>query len=73
MEAGIVGDTQFSFEVWGDPVSDALALADRAEHGSVLVGADIAEAVSERYPFERVADVDVDGNSIPAFLWIEDH
>lgn len=71
-EAGIVGDTQFSFEVWGDPVSDALALSDRAAHGSVLVAADIAEAVGERYPFERVADVDVDGNLIAAFRLVED-
>lgn len=71
-EAGIVGRTQFSFEVWGDPVSDSLALSDRASHGAVLVAADIAEAVGERYAFEQIADVDVDGKSITAFRWVED-
>ncbi len=70
VEAGIVGQRQISFEVWGDPVSDATALAENAPLGTVLVAADIAEALSERYRFEAADPVDADGDQIAAFRWI---
>lgn len=69
VEAGIVGQSQISFEVWGDPVSDASALAEAAPPGSVLVAKDIADALRERFPFEAFDTVNSDGQPIEAWRW----
>ncbi len=71
VEAGIVGTSQISFEVWGDPVSDAEGLADAAQPGSVLVDRGIAESLGERFPFVPADPVSVDGQMIDAFVWDE--
>ncbi len=54
VEAGIVGQSQISFEVWGDPVSDASALAEAAPPGSVLVAKDINDALERTIPVRPV-------------------
>lgn len=71
VEAGIIGRRQISFEVWGQPVALAGALADAAAPGSVLVDKDIAAALSERYRFLPARPVVIDGWTIDAWRWIE--
>ncbi len=72
VEAGIVGSTQISFEVWGDPVSDAAGLADAAAPGTLLVEKGIATSLAERFSFVPAESLNVDGHFIEAWLWAED-
>lgn len=71
VEAGLIGRRQISFEVWGQPVALAGALADAAAPGSVLVDKDIAAALSERYRFVPARPVVIDGRTIDAWRWVE--
>ncbi|NNF52949.1 MAG: HAMP domain-containing protein [Acidimicrobiales bacterium] len=72
VEAGIVGSTQISFEIWGDPVSDAAGLADAAAPGTLLVEKGLADSLAERFSFVPAESLNVDGHFIEAWLWTEE-
>lgn len=43
--SGVIGEQQFSFSVWGEPVSAAFSLASLAQPGEVLVDAEVHNAL----------------------------
>jgi class 3 adenylate cyclase len=56
------------FDVWGEPRRQAMALADKAEPGQILVDATVAEAGAEDWIGEAVGVID-DRTGSPMDAW----
>ena len=52
---GLVGTSQVSFGIWGDPPATAAILEGLAAPGTVLVDAAVAEALGSQWDIQRVA------------------
>lgn len=48
--AGVIGDTQFQFDVWGSPVNFAARLQSAAAAGKVVLSADAWNSLDEKPP-----------------------
>jgi HAMP domain-containing protein/class 3 adenylate cyclase len=65
---GVVGTERMYFDVWGEPRRQAMALADKAEPGQILVDATVAEASAEDWIGEAVGVID-DRTGSPMEAW----
>jgi HAMP domain-containing protein len=65
---GVVGADRMYFDVWGEPRRQAMALADKAEPGQILVDATVAEAGAEDWIGEAVGVID-DRTGSPMEAW----
>lgn len=45
--SGVIGEQQFAFSVWGEPVSTAFSLSSLAQPGEILVDADVHAALGD--------------------------
>lgn len=59
--AGVVGERRPRFDVWGEAVDTALALAAQAEPGSALVSPTAQSLLDGSHPFEAVGVREVQG------------
>ena len=54
--AGIVGQRNFIYDVWGEPVDTSLRLATEAEPGGILVSADVYPTLKDSLEFTEKND-----------------
>ncbi len=67
MATGLVGSTQLSFGLWGEPPRRALALDAVAAPGQVLIDPSVVDALGDRWRVEPVGDlVDLGGAPLAA-------
>jgi HAMP domain-containing protein/class 3 adenylate cyclase len=65
---GVVGADRMYFDVWGEPRRRAMALADKAGPGQILVDATVAETSGDDWIGEAVGVID-DRTGIPLDAW----
>lgn len=51
--SGVIGQQQFAFSMWGEPVTTAFTLASLARTGEVLVDAEVRDALDSEWDVER--------------------
>jgi class 3 adenylate cyclase len=59
--AGVIGQTRFIYDVWGDTVNIAFRLTGEAPGGSILVDKTTFRRLGHRYSFEELKDIQVKG------------
>jgi HAMP domain-containing protein len=64
---GVVGTDRLAFDVWGEPLRIAQALAAGAEPGEVIVDASVAAAVDGQWVVEEVPGLEDDGRPLPGW------
>ena len=53
--AGVIGDTRFSYDVWGDAVNMAARMESNGEPGKIHVSEDFRALTLDRFEFEDAA------------------
>jgi adenylate cyclase len=68
--AGIIGDTRFSYDVWGDAVNTASRMESHGLPGRIHVSAAFHDRTRDAFVFERrgVTDIKGIGTSTTFFL-----
>jgi class 3 adenylate cyclase len=66
--AGVIGESKFIFDVWGDTVNVASRMESNGAAGSIQVTEAVVTAMSDRYGFDGPALVDVKGKG-PTRVW----
>jgi len=59
--AGVIGQTRFIYDLWGDTVNIAFRLTSEASGGSILVDKTTFRRLGHRYSFEELKDIQVKG------------
>jgi class 3 adenylate cyclase len=59
--AGLVGQSRFAYDVWGDTVNVASRLETTSEPGRIHVSAEVARALGDAYALEPRGLVDLKG------------
>ncbi len=59
--AGVIGQTRFIYDLWGDTVNIAFRLTSEAAGGSILVDKTTFRRLGHRFSFEEVKDIQVKG------------
>jgi class 3 adenylate cyclase len=59
--AGVIGQTRFIYDLWGDTVNIAFRLTSEAPGGSILVDKTTFRRLGNRYAFEELKDIQVKG------------
>lgn len=68
--AGVVGDSRFLYDLWGDAVNTASRMETTGTAGRIQVTEDVVEALSETYVFESRGEVDVKGKGMMPTWWL---
>ena len=69
--AGIVGDEQLQYDVWGDTVNTASRMESTGEPGRVQVSEAFAQLVANRYTLDARGEVDIKGKGSMTTFWLE--
>ena len=59
--AGVIGDSRFLYDLWGDTVNTASRMETLARPGTVQATAAVRDALADRYRFEALGEVAVKG------------
>jgi adenylate cyclase len=59
--AGVIGDTRFSYDVWGDAVNTASRMESNGEPGRIQVSASFRELAAGSFVFEERGSIDLKG------------
>jgi adenylate cyclase len=67
--AGIIGDTRFSYDIWGDAVNTASRMESHGEAGRIQVSDAFRELTARHFVFEERGPIELDGiGSMRAFF-----
>jgi adenylate cyclase len=70
LSAGIVGQTRFAYDVWGDTVNLASRLETSSERGRIHVSAEVAARLEDRYVLERRESIELKGKGLVATAYL---
>jgi adenylate cyclase len=59
--AGVIGDTRFSYDIWGDAVNTASRLESHGESGRIQVSDVFRELTARHFVFEERGPIELDG------------
>jgi adenylate cyclase len=59
--AGVIGDTRFSYDIWGDAVNVAARMESHSEPGRILVSAHFRELTAGSFTFEEQPPTEIKG------------
>jgi adenylate cyclase len=59
--AGVIGDTRFSYDVWGDAVNTASRMESTGEPGRIQVSAAFRELTCAAFAFEERGATEIKG------------
>lgn len=62
--AGVIGESKFAYDLWGDVVNTASRMETTAPNGEIQVTDEMHNAISEHYDFEERKDVEIKGKGI---------
>ncbi len=68
--AGVVGDSRFLYDLWGDPVNTASRMETTGECGRIQVTHDVVEALGESYAFEPRGEIEIKGKGRMQTWWM---
>lgn len=68
--AGVVGDSRFLYDLWGDAVNTASRMETTGEADRIQVTADVVTALDGLYDFESRGEVDVKGKGMMPTWWL---
>lgn len=67
LTGGVLGEHQITYDVWGDPVNQAIALSEQAAFGTLLMTQSVYERLSHLESMESVSPLKYGGEEIP--IW----
>jgi class 3 adenylate cyclase len=70
LSAGIVGQSRFAYDVWGDTVNLASRLETTSERGRIHVSMEVARRLEERYVLEPREPIELKGKGIVATAFL---
>lgn len=59
--AGVIGNSRFSYDLWGDTVNMASRLESQSGEGRILVTETVHDRLCDRFDFEEHGDTDIKG------------
>ena len=66
--AGVIGKRKYSYDIWGNTVNVAARLQSVCEPGHILVSADLANLLAERFAFGAEGETELRGHTpVPAY------
>ena len=69
--AGVIGQSKFSYDLWGDTVNTASRMETHGVVGRIQVTERVFERLSDRYLFEPRGEIDVKGKGRMRTWWLE--
>lgn len=66
--AGVIGESKFSYDLWGDTVNLASRMESRGRPGMVQTTAAVREKAGDRYMFQPAGLIDLRGRQVEAFF-----
>ncbi len=64
---GVLGEHQITYDVWGDPVNQAITLSERAPFGTIVMTQSVYERLSHWRTMESASPLEYDGETIPVW------
>jgi len=68
--AGVVGDSRFLYDLWGDPVNTASRMETTGECGRIQVTHDVVDALADDYTFEARGEIEIKGKGRMRTWWM---
>ncbi len=68
--AGVVGDSRFLYDLWGDPVNTASRMETTGESGRIQVTHDVVAALGDAYLFEPRGEIEIKGKGRMQTWWM---
>lgn len=68
--AGVVGDSRFLYDLWGDPVNTASRMETTGECGRIQVTEDVVAALGDSYLFEPRGEIEIKGKGRMQTWWM---
>lgn len=68
--AGVVGDSRFLYDLWGDAVNTASRMEMTGEAEKIQCTAEVVDALKDRYTFEPRGEVEVKGKGRMPTWWL---
>ena len=65
--AGVIGESKFSYDLWGDTVNLASRMESRGHAGTVQVTESVVVRAGPDFVFNRLDPVDLSGRIVPAY------
>ncbi len=69
--AGVIGESKFAYDLWGDPVTLASRMQTHGVAGRIHVTGAVVEALEGRWSFEPRGEIEVKGHG-PMATWLAD-
>lgn len=70
--AGVIGQSKFAYDLWGDTVNTASRMESHGAPGCIQVSAETYKILCEDYEFAGPTDVEIKGKgSMPTYLLVE--
>ncbi|MDF1735754.1 MAG: adenylate/guanylate cyclase domain-containing protein [Minwuia sp.] len=68
--AGVVGDSRFLYDLWGDPVNTASRMETTGESGRIQVTHDVVASLGDAYLFEPRGEIEIKGKGRMQTWWM---